>query len=349
MEFPALAGMMLPPVENEMRQIVAEVLKPAFPAEPPDIHFSPDCFEAIHDMLVHHMGWENSGSEAGGKRIRPLMLLLTCAAAEGDWESALPAAAAVELLHNFSLIHDDIEDNSPQRRGRPAVWSLWGIPQAINTGDVLFTLSHLAMLRLDSRHEPAIVLQAARLLHQTCLALTQGQHLDMAYEEQRSLPMDAYWPVIQGKTASLLACTTELGALLAGSSPATRHAYRRFGLNLGLAFQVQDDLLGIWGDASLTGKSNASDLLSGKKSLPVLYGLQQAGEFAERWLAGPLNADEIPGIAATLRATGAYDYAQSVANSLTKDAIAALDQASPKGDAGTALRSLVSYLLNRQL
>lgn len=261
----------------------------------------------------------------------------------------MPAAAAVELLHNFSLIHDDIEDDSPLRRGRPTLWVNWGVPQAINTGDVLFTLSHLALLRLQDRLEPGRVLQAAQIFHTTCLALTQGQFLDMHYEEARSLPLSDYWPMVTGKTASLVAACTRLGALVGGADADRQQAFQRFGLFLGLAFQIQDDLLGIWGSAELTGKSAESDLVSGKKSLPVLFGLEQQGEFARRWLAGPIHVDDVPAVAGLLKNSGAYDYARQKAEELTAEALQALQDARPEAEAGEAVAELAQQLLGRKV
>jgi geranylgeranyl diphosphate synthase, type I len=215
-------------------------------------------------------------AEAQGKRIRPLLVLLSAEAAGGPWRKALPSAAAVELLHNFSLVHDDIQDQSPLRRSRPTVWVKWGIAQAINAGDVLFTLSFLSLQRLLDALPSEDVLLSSRLLQQTCLRLTEGQYLDISYEK-RNLPMEAYWPMIGGKTAALISCCTELGAVAAGADEHRRAAFHAYGDNLGLAFQVLDDWLGIWGDAGQTGKSVESDLASGKKTLPVLYAIGKDG------------------------------------------------------------------------
>ena len=134
--------------------------------------------EALRGMLAYHMGWEGEGAgpKASGKRIRPTLVLLSCAAAGGDWKKALPAAAAVELLHNFSLIHDDIQDDSKQRRGRPTLWAKWGVPQAINAGDAMFALAHMALEGLEKTSTREIYIEAARLLPRTSLQLTQGQH-----------------------------------------------------------------------------------------------------------------------------------------------------------------------------
>ena len=305
----------------------------------------------LHKMLTYHMGWtgEGAGPQARGKRVRPLLLLLVMEASGGSWESALPAAAAVELLHNFSLIHDDIQDNSPLRRGRPTVWKRWGVAQAINAGDTLFTLAHLAILDLEQTASAATALRAANLLHQTCLELTRGQYLDISYETRERISLEDYWTMISGKTAALLASCAETGALVAGTNDKIRAAYRDFGYNLGLAFQVQDDLLGIWGDAERTGKSAESDLVEGKKSLPVVYGLAQEGAFATRWADGPVQPEEVSELADQLASEGARGYAQQISDALTAKALRALEDADPQGEAGARLTRLANSLLNREV
>ncbi len=307
--------------------------------------------EEMRHMLAYQMGWEGEGvgEAARGKRVRPLLVLLVASAAGGDWGTALPAAAAVELIHNFSLIHDDIQDHSPLRRGRPTVWKVWGVPQAINAGDAMFTLGQEALLGLEAHLPAPILLRAAHTLHGTCLALTQGQYLDLAYEARGDLTLEAYWPMVSGKTAALLSTCTELGALAAGAEERVCAAYRRFGRDLGLAFQALDDLLGIWGDAALTGKSAVSDLVAGKKSLPVLYALSQDGPFARRWSQGnPIRIEEVPQLAAQLEAEGGRAYTRARAAELTEQALSALKEAGPQGLAGEALEELADRLLARQ-
>jgi geranylgeranyl diphosphate synthase type I len=306
--------------------------------------------DELRHMIAYHMGWEGQGAGAAaqGKRIRPLLVLYSTTAAGGDWKSALPAAAAVELLHNFSLVHDDIEDNSSLRRGRPTVWRRWGTAQAINTGDALYALSHLTLGHLAETASPGIALQAFHLFHQTCLHLTQGQYLDLAYQSRSNLRVEDYWPMIGGKTAALLAACTGLGALAAGADEAELQAYSEFGRLLGLAFQVQDDLLGIWGDSFLTGKSTESDLVEGKKSLPVLYGLEKGAAFAERWRGGPVSPEEASALAALLEDEGARLYTEQTATRLTRQAMQALEDANPQKEGGTALRELAQTLLDRE-
>lgn len=300
-------------------------------------------------MLAYHLGWEGEGAgpEASGKRIRPLLTLLTCAAARGDWRKALPAAASVELIHNFSLIHDDIQDRSPLRRGRKTVWNIWGVAQAINAGDAMFTLAHLTLLQLKNTCSPEVVLEASAILQQACLELTQGQFLDLAFESSQAVTLEDYWRMVSGKTAALLAAATELGAVVAGVDSISREAYRLFGHALGLAFQAQDDILGIWGDAALTGKSAESDLLSGKKSLPVIYALSQDGAFAKRWRQGKIQPEEVCNLSAQLEREGARAFTEEQARFKTEQALQALQQAGPREDYEEILRSLALRLLRR--
>lgn len=304
----------------------------------------------LRDILAYHMGWEGQGAgpDARGKRIRPMLVLLTSAAAGGDWQIALPAASAVELIHNFSLIHDDIEDDSALRRGRLTVWKKWGIAQATNAGDALFALAHLELLRLSDTLPSATVIQAIKTLDQTSLHLTQGQYLDLSYEGRLDLTEADYWPMIKGKTSALLSACTEIGAIIASASDNARQAYKCFGEYLGLAFQAQDDLLGIWGNAILTGKSNDSDLVAGKKTLPVMYGLCRQGAFYHRWMQGPISPQQAPSIADLLAADGAQEYTRHQADRLTEQALQSLYSAHPQGEAGTALIELAQRLLERQ-
>jgi len=304
----------------------------------------------LHNILAYHMGWEGEGAglEARGKRIRPMLTLLVTAAAGGEWRSALPAACAIELIHNFSLIHDDIEDNSPQRRGRLSIWNRWGIAQATNAGDAMFTLAHLELLHLIDFLPTSKVLQAVNLLQQTCLHLTQGQYLDISFEDRQDLTEADYWEMISGKTGGLMAACTELGALAASAQEIICQAYQLFGRSLGLAFQVQDDLLGIWGDNQLTGKSAESDLITGKKTLPILFGINQRGKFYNRWLRGPISPDEALEVTHLLEIDGGRFYAQEQVDQLTNQALEALELAQPIGDAGVALHELAEQLLHRQ-
>lgn len=313
----------------------------------------------FHEMLTYHMGWtgEGAGAQATGKRIRPLITLLSVASIEESqdknsnnkhWLRASSLAAAIELVHNFSLVHDDIQDNSELRRGRKTAWVKWGAPMAINAGDALFVIANQAALDLREHYPAEMVVRAASILNDCCLDLTKGQFLDMSYEERNDLTMEDYWPMIGGKTSALLSVCTQIGALLGYAQEEKIELYRLFGYNLGLAFQVQDDILGIWGDEALTGKSAASDLVEGKNSLPVLFALEKNTDFAKRWKQGPILADEVGAVAALLEKEGGKAYAEKMSEELTQKALEYLKQADPQGEAGEAILGLANMLLKRK-
>jgi geranylgeranyl diphosphate synthase, type I len=286
----------------------------------------------LYEMVRYHLALDGSGSN-GGKRIRPLLGLLAYASIAGDHRRALPGAAAVELGHNFSLVHDDIEDGDTERRHRPTLWSIHGIPQAINTGDTLFSLSRIALHRLTDLGFPdATVLRLMRLYDETCLALCEGQYIDIATGESSELmSIDAYFDMIGRKTAALIAASIEAGALLATDDENVIARYRAFGWALGIAFQLNDDLLGIWGAEQATGKA-ASDVAHKKKTLPVIYAVEHAGaedrarllELYAREEPSPAELDEIVHI---LERVGARDYTRDTARRYRDQALAELDAA----------------------
>ncbi|MGL4651851.1 MAG: polyprenyl synthetase family protein, partial [Caldilineaceae bacterium] len=241
-------GEWLPQVETEMRSVL-DNNDPAV-----DRHYG---------MLHYHMGWLNEALlpeiSPSGKRLRPMLCLLACAEVGGEVARAIPAAAALELLHNFSLIHDDIEDGDEMRRHRATVWKIWGVPQAINAGDGMFALAFAAIQRLNDRGvAPETTLAALRIFTQTCVDLTEGQHLDIGFERRDLVEVEEYLRMIQGKTAALIAGSVAIGAAVGGAESEQDAALWRFGHNIGLAFQIQDDILGIWGDPEVTGKAAAN-------------------------------------------------------------------------------------------
>ncbi len=253
----------------------------------------------LYGMLRYHMGWEDQqfrslrGPRPTGKRIRPVFCLLSCEACGGDWEQALPAAAAVELIHNFSLIHDDIEDGDSTRRGRPTLWSVWGVPQALNAGDTLFALAYHALFRLQDRGvSPETVLTAFQVLNQACIRLTEGQFLDLRFEGQDDVSVDDYMFMVARKTAELISSACELGALVAEAPPGLRQSLRRFGYHVGVAFQVQDDILGVWGDPEVTGKPVGSDVRRGKKTFPILYAMDVEPSLKDILARAPLSDED---------------------------------------------------------
>jgi geranylgeranyl diphosphate synthase type I len=286
----------------------------------------------VYDMIRYHLGLDGSGASAG-KRMRPVLGLLAYASIAGDYRPALPGAAAVELGHNFSLVHDDIEDGDRERRHRPTVWALHGVAQAINTGDMLFSLSRMALHRLtDLGFSDAKVLRLMRLYDQTCVALCEGQYIDIATSEADDvMSVDLYFDMIGRKTAALIAASIEAGALLATDDDEVIARYRAFGWALGLAFQLNDDLLGIWGAEKATGKK-PSDIARRKKTLPVIYAFEHAGpedreRLAELYGNGGPGTAEVEEIVAILERTGARDYTRDQARRHRDEALAELDAA----------------------
>jgi len=282
----------------------------------------------LYSMVRYHMGLDSDAPR--GKRMRPLIGLLAYHSITGDHMKALPGAAAVEMGHNFSLVHDDIEDHGSERRHRPALWTVSGVPQAINTGDALFTLSRMALYRLtDEGFDDARVLRLMRLYDETCLALCEGQFMDIwTSEHDEWMSVDYYFDMIGRKTASLIAGSAEAGAVLATDDETIVTAYRRFGWALGLAFQLNDDLLGIWGDAAITGKET-SDIATRKKTLPLIYATAEAtgsdGERLRTILAQSEtepSADEIGEVLGILERVGAQDYTRGRARAFRDEALA---------------------------
>jgi geranylgeranyl diphosphate synthase type I len=335
---------------NELDQFFQEML-PEIEAEMKAV-LKAGSSDDFYGMMHYHMGWTDEQFQPAqvksGKRIRPVLCLLVCAAAGGDWRQALPAAAAVEILHNFSLIHDDIEDASLTRRGRTTMWQIWGKELAINSGDAMFALAHVALGRLLERGvDAATVVQALRHFDETIVRLTQGQHADMSFEKRDQVGVDEYIEMITGKTAVLLSLCAQLGALVASRNAETVANYATFGRDLGLAFQVIDDILGIWGDEALTGKSAATDIATKKKTLPVLYGLTQNGSLRQLYQQSEANEAFVQAVVTQLDKCGARDFANSKASTYSHSAVHHLEATNPTGPAAHALQQLTDMLLKR--
>ncbi len=330
----------LPAIESDLQRVLR------YPSPNPPSPYS--------TMLHYAMGWvdqDGNPTRGGtGKRIRPLLCLLVCQAVAGDDQPARSPAVAVELIHNFSLVHDDIQDESPLRHNRPTVWAIWGRAQAINAGDALFTLAHLAIpiLAPDSARS-TLTGTMLPLLDETCLELTQGQYLDMAFESSATAGIDDYLGMIAGKTSALIGAAAQLGAAAAGASGELQQLYRQFGRSLGMAFQVIDDILDVWGTPELTGKKEAVDIYQRKRSLPVLYGLDQSEELRSLYQSPEAFDDRaVKRVVKLLDKHHAREFAQDKANEYTRLTLEALSQTDLHGGSGEALQELVDQLLRRK-
>ena len=338
--FDSFAQHWLPALETEMRSVLA----------------GRDAAVAQHYQMMHyHMGWADESLRPGhfhtGKRVRPLLCLMACAAVGGDPTTALPAAAAVEILHNFSLIHDDIEDGDRTRRYRPTLWTLWGVPQAINAGDGMFALAFAALLGSQGRGvADAAVLAALTRFTDCCAALTEGQHLDMHFETRQMVTVAEYLRMIEGKTASLVATSLAMGALIGGAGATIGDALYRFGYHLGLAFQIRDDILGIWGDPAVTGKAAGNDILRRKKSLPLLYALEEprVGPTLVERMSQPMDERDLPELLGLLATANAQSFAEEQVKKHHQHGLAALEDALGSSALSSPLGALAEQLLQRQ-
>ncbi|MFH1560039.1 MAG: polyprenyl synthetase family protein [Chloroflexota bacterium] len=310
----------------------------------------------LYRMMAYQMGWLDEQGEAvemeTGKRIRSTLCLLACEALGGNLKKALPAAAALELVHNFSLIHNDIQDDTPERHHRPTVWWMWGPAQGINAGDGMHALARLSLLRQTEKGmPPEQALRAVAILDTACLRLCEGQYLDLTYQERVDISQDAYFQMVEGKTSALMSCAAEFGALMASAPEGAVQAMARYGHKLGLAFQIRNDILALWGSGN-NGKPLAGDILNKKKYLPIIYALQNATGAEKRslddvYFKRVMEPEDAARVIEVLDRLGARDFSQEKADTLCQEALAALDEAGPSSQGADDLICLAHFLVTR--
>ena len=323
-------------IEAEMRQVVDSRPLP------------------LYRMMSYHMGWiDDQGNRLnnnGGERILSTLCLLACEAAGGNLKTALPAAVAVELVYNFSLIHNDLQDGNPQRQGRDTVWWLWGPAQAINAGDGMHALARLSLFWLkDMGVSDETVFRAIQILDEASLRLCEGQFLDISYQERIDVGVKTYLNMIEDRTGALMRCSLKLGALLASARADIIDALELFGNKLGLASQIRDDIVGLWGDRSSEGIPS-SNILNKKKTLPVVYGLEKADvkdkrRLGEVYFKRVLEPQDVEQIAKLLDGVGAREYCQEMAEMFYSEALQALDDSGLPLESTRELREAAQYLV----
>ncbi|WP_443050793.1 polyprenyl synthetase family protein [Streptomyces sp. H27-D2] len=314
-------------------------------------------------VAAYHFGWIDAAGNAtagdGGKAVRPALALLSAEAAGVPPEVGVPGAVAVELVHNFSLLHDDLMDGDEQRRHRDTVWKVHGPAQAILVGDALFALANEILLELGTVDAG----RATRRLTTATRKLIDGQAQDISYEHRERVTVEECLEMEGNKTGALLACAVSIGAVLGGADDATADILEKYGYHLGLAFQAVDDLLGIWGDPVATGKQTWSDLRQRKKSLPVVAALAAGGPASER-LAEILAADakssdtdkaaadfdeqEFASRAALIEEAGGREWTSQEARRQHTTAIEALDLVDMPAAVRAQLVALADFVVVRQ-
>jgi geranylgeranyl diphosphate synthase type I len=334
-----------------------------------------EMLSTFYGQMRYHLGWahadlspvEDNPARYLGKFLRPALLLLAhqaCLPAQPTagptnqppyhLEQILPAAVAVELVHNFSLIHDDIEDGDPLRHHRPTLWKLWGQPQAINTGDGLFCVARMALWELAKNGVDAqTVITLASIFDRASLLLCEGQHLDMSFEHQHDITVALYLEMIGRKTAALMQCAAEMGAHLATSNPAQIARLATFGRSVGIAFQLRDDLLGIWADETKLGKAPAGDIRRKKMSLPIIDALEHATPTQRERLSaiyaeeGPANDEHVSETLSIFAATNVQQRCQqrlATAIQSAQQALEAIAWSEPGEQAQQELNAMLIYL-----
>ena len=314
----------------------------------------------INVPLQYHLGWtDKEGKPAAtpasqGKALRPTLCMFACEALEGDLNHAVSAAASIELIHNFSLIHDDIQDQDLERRHQPTVWALWGLPRALVAGDSMQCLGDLSTLRgAQMGVTPETALRVSGILTEGYLEMIEGQCLDLGFESRTDITTDEYLHMIACKTGALIRSAVEIGAALANDDPAVTDAFADFGRYLGRAFQIRDDYLGVWGDGAATGKSTDNDIRRRKKSFPAVFALDQASGAARDdlhriYAREELDDSDVERVLAIMDELRAPQFADQ----LTAESAAQASRALAKIDlpewAREEVEQLVDFLARRQ-
>ncbi len=340
-----------PEVLGRARTLVAPALRAAVERLSPEL--SP--------VAAYHFGWVDEAGRPtgadGGKGIRPALALLSAEAVGADARVGVPGGVAVELVHNFSLIHDDVIDGDVERRHRPTVWALFGVGRAVIVGDALLALAQQIVLDPASvfAEGPVVSLatgqRAARVVADATAEMIAGQALDMAFESVPDVDLEGCLAMEAGKTGALLGCAAAIGAVLAGASDEVVGRLHRYGTELGLAFQAVDDLLGIWGDPATTGKSTFSDLRARKKSLPVAAALSSGAPGVEELgaLLGCERLDDadVARAAALVESCGGRALAEEEAARRLALALGALEGAGLEPGAHAELVEIAHFVVDR--
>ena len=312
----------------------------------------------VYQLLRYYMGWVdvdgNPWVATEGKALRPTLCLFACEASGGETYNAMPAAVALELIHNFSLIHDDIQDGDETRHHRATLWPVWGMPKAMVAGNVLRVMADKCLEGLmDHGLEPDRALEAVGLLTEAYLEMIEGQYLDISFEGRHDISMDEYLAMISRKTGALIRCSVNLGALIGSRDMATVAAFRECGVSLGHVFQIRDDLLGVWGDEETTGKPVGADIRRKKNSFPLVYAMAVAEGKDKQVLVDiygqeHLADNDVATVLDVMEHVNVREQGESLAAQKGRRALDALTDVELGPEARRELEELVHFLLVRQ-
>ena len=310
----------------------------------------------LYNLLRYHLGWvdqrgqpETPGAPAAASHLPPMLALTSCQALAGSFHPALPVAAAVDLVYNFTLVHGDVQAGRADAQSRPSIWWVWGPAQAINAGDGLHALGRASVMRLGQRGvPPERVLRAVEALDRACLALCEGQYLDLGFQDQLMVTRSQYDDMVQRKAGALTGCAAELGALAAGADDAACARFREAGTRLGMAWQVGRDIADLWGQRG--DGMTPSTVLNKKKGLPLVYALETAPPGVKRelgmvYMKRVLEPADVARLVQILDEAGARRYAEGRARELAEQALAALEDAGLRPEGLEDLRHLGEWAL----
>jgi geranylgeranyl diphosphate synthase type I len=309
-------------------------------------------------LLRYHLGWEEADgrptSVVTGKGLRPILCLTACEIAGGNWQDALPAAAALELVHNFSLIHDDIQDRDDRRWDRPTLWTVQGEAKAIAAGNAMRVIAdHTLMSLANSGMPTSLVSDAAVELTGRYLEMIEGQYMDMSFEGSDDVTVEQYLDMVGRKTGALIESAMYMGALVATSNPEQARWFGACGRRLGLAFQIRDDYLGVWGDPAATGKAVGADIRRKKKSMPVVHLFEHAALADRAWLDeayatdGEIRGQDVERILELLDRLGTPSHVQEAAIAEANGAMETMNGLGLTDQARETIRAMAEFFITR--
>ena len=306
----------------------------------------------LYEMLHYHLGWadERGQAQEGGLPLsfQPALALASCKAISGDASPALPAAAGVELVRNFTVVHGEVQSNRLESQERPSVWWVWGPAQAINAGDGLHVLGRTTIMRLAQKGVPPDgVLRAVESLDRACLALCEGQYMDLDFRDRTLVSTAAYFQMAEMKSGALAACSAELGSIAAGSSGEVSDGFKEFGKALGTAWQVASDTADLWGRESGVAPSIALDK---KKGFPLVHALETAPPAVKRELSAiymkrVLEPEDTAKLLELLEQSKSRQFAEAKAREIAGQALAFLDDAGLSSEGREELSAMAEWAL----
>jgi len=307
----------------------------------------------LYDMLRYCMGWSDAYGAPletkKGKGIRPSLCLFTCDALGGDIEKALPAAVALELIHNFSLIHDEIQDSDEIRHHRPTLWNVWGIPKALVAGNVMRVLADKSMSTMPSDHSKLLTVSSS-IVSEACLEMIEGQYMDISFEGGDGISVDQYMKMISHKTGALLRSSVHIGAVIGSRGGRVADIFREIGIKLGFMFQIRDDILGTWGETTSTGKPVGSDIRRKKNTLPIIHARETQPyqeEISELYSLEFIEDHHVDRVLDILDATKAGHYCQGLVEDYALEVSKDIQNIGFSKNSREEFQALVSFLVDR--